>query len=74
MSKLHSVKVKGKELRCLVCGHGEFAERATLMSEAGWVAWGMDFQGKDCRSLICAECGFIHEFVRRPVEVTGQGS
>lgn len=61
--KGEACRVKGRELKCLVCGHDRFVEKEAQLNTASATFWGLDWLNKSGVCAVCAECGYIHWFV-----------
>jgi DNA-directed RNA polymerase subunit RPC12/RpoP len=55
--------IKGKSLKCPVCGHKEFWKRRTLMNTPGMTFFGVEWANKQADNLVCDSCGYIFWFM-----------
>lgn len=55
--------VKGRELKCPVCGNDEFWKRKALMNTPGMTFFGLDWANKQAENLVCDSCGYIFWFM-----------
>lgn len=53
-----------KPLHCLICRHDRFYQREAQLNTAAASFFGFDFANQSGTCLVCAECGYIHWFVR----------
>ena len=58
-----SYEVAGKVLRCLVCGHEEFARRDAQLNTAMASFFNLDWANKSAVCFVCDRCGHIHWFL-----------
>lgn len=58
-----SIEIRGKPLKCLVCGHDEFHTRDAQLNTAGMSFLNLDWINPTGRCYICARCGYIHWFL-----------
>lgn len=56
--------VKGRAIRCPMCGHEWFWERNVLLNSRGLTFAGLDWADKGARGLICDDCGHVLLFAR----------
>ena len=57
------IQVNGRELRCQVCGAGEFRRREALLNTALATALNFDWANRSAVCYVCATCGYIHWFL-----------
>ena len=58
------ISVTGAKLcRCLVCGGGEFWDREVMLNSSGMEFFNMAWANQSALGLLCATCGYVHEFV-----------
>ena len=50
-------------LKCLVCGHGQFHERNSLLNTRAASFFNVDWANKRATNYICAQCGYIFWFL-----------
>ncbi|MFB9569881.1 hypothetical protein [Saccharopolyspora hordei] len=60
--------VLGKAFRCLVCGGALFHRREVKLNSTGAELFNLAWANASATGLVCAECGYVHEFAgsRRP--------
>ena len=58
-----NVEVKGRELKCLVCGHDAFHKREAQLNTAAASFFGFDWANQSGTCYVCAQCGYIHWFL-----------
>ncbi|HLP76111.1 MAG TPA: hypothetical protein VK327_04270 [Candidatus Paceibacterota bacterium] len=58
-----SVEIKGKVLKCLVCGNDEFHKREAQLNTSAASFFGFDWANKSGVCYVCASCGYIHWFL-----------
>ncbi|GAB2658445.1 hypothetical protein GCM10027271_16390 [Saccharopolyspora gloriosae] len=59
--------VKGRAVRCVVCGHDAFWSREVKLNSSGAELISMAWANQSAVGLICADCGYVHEFAgKRP--------
>lgn len=61
--------VRGRALHCLVCGGGEFWDREVKLNSSGMEFFGLAWANRSALGLLCATCGYVHEFVGDEVEL-----
>jgi hypothetical protein len=54
---------------CRVCDGRQFWERAAKLNSTGAEFLGFGWANKSARAVICAACGFIHEFTGDALEL-----
>jgi predicted nucleic-acid-binding Zn-ribbon protein len=54
--------VCGRAMRCLVCANREFWSRETKLNSTGAEFLGLAWANQSALALICASCGYVHEF------------
>ncbi len=57
----NKVEVLGRELKCLVCGHDRFSQRAAQL-ETDAATLNLEFLHRSGVCIICRACGYIHWF------------
>jgi len=57
------VTVQDRPLRCLVCGTDEFWDREVKLNSTGMELFDLGWANQSALGLICANCGFVHEFL-----------
>lgn len=57
------VTVHNRPLRCLVCGHETFWDRDVKLNSTGMELLDLGWANRSALGLICASCGYVHEFV-----------
>jgi len=58
------VTVEGKALNCVVCGHGEFHQRAGQLNTQVASFFGLDWLNPQATCYICSRCRFVHWFLK----------
>ncbi|SEP16222.1 Nucleic-acid-binding protein containing Zn-ribbon domain [Amycolatopsis saalfeldensis] len=61
-AKLRLVTVRGRALRCVVCGHREFSSREVKLNSTGAEFLGLGWANRSALAVICGSCGYVHEF------------
>jgi hypothetical protein len=61
--------VRGRALRCLVCGGGGFWSRTIKLNTSGMEFLDLGWANASALGLICAECGYVHEFAGKAVQL-----
>ncbi len=56
-------RIHGRELHCLVCGGREFFDREVKLNSSGMEFFGLAWANRSALGLLCASCGYVHEFV-----------
>ena len=51
--------VKGKAIRCPMCGHELFWARKVLLNSRGMTFFGLDWANKESRAMVCDDCGHV---------------
>lgn len=59
------VTVLGRAFRCLVCDHGLFWSRQVKLSTTSASSFDLVWGNRSATGLICARCGYVHEFAGR---------
>ncbi|GAA4864267.1 MULTISPECIES: hypothetical protein [Saccharopolyspora] len=54
--------VLGRAFRCLVCGHARFSSREVKLNSTGAELFNVAWANQSAMGLICARCGYVHEF------------
>lgn len=57
--------IKEKTVQCQVCGHDKFHSRNTVLNQLWTAVLDLEAFSRETKSLICAECGYIHQFSKR---------
>ena len=55
--------VHGRAMRCLVCGGREFWDREVKLNSTGMEFFNLAWANQSALGLVCAGCGYVHEFV-----------
>lgn len=55
--------VLDQPLRCIVCGGEEFWDREVKLNSTGMEILDLGWANQSALGLICARCGYVHEFV-----------
>ncbi|HET9656770.1 MAG TPA: hypothetical protein VFP72_15565 [Kineosporiaceae bacterium] len=55
--------VHNKPLTCVVCGFAEFWNREVKLNSTGLELLDLGWANQSALGLICARCGYVHEFV-----------
>jgi uncharacterized protein len=58
-------EVKGKDLKCLVCGYDKFYEREAQLNTSLATMFNVDAFNPSGTCVICGDCGYIHWFFPR---------
>jgi predicted nucleic-acid-binding Zn-ribbon protein len=61
--------VRGRALQCLVCGGGEFWDREVKLNSTGMEFLNLAWANRSALGLLCARCGYVHEFVGDAVKL-----
>ncbi len=61
--------VHNRPLRCLVCGCGEFWDREVKLNSSGMEFLNLAWANQSALGLLCANCGYVHEFVGNAVQL-----
>jgi hypothetical protein len=61
--------VRRRAFRCLVCGGHAFWTRDIKMNTTGMEFLDLGWANASALGLICAECGYLHEFAGQSVEL-----
>jgi len=61
--------VAGRPLRCLVCGGPEFWHREVKLNSTGMELFDLGWANQSALGLLCATCGYVHEFTGKAVEL-----
>jgi DNA-directed RNA polymerase subunit RPC12/RpoP len=56
--------VKGRAVRCPMCGHEWFWERRVLLNSRGMTFFGLDWANRESRGMVCDDCGHVLFFAR----------
>ncbi|PKW17392.1 hypothetical protein [Saccharopolyspora spinosa] len=57
--------VLGRAFRCLVCGCSEFWDREVKLNTSAAEFFDLAWANRSALGLICARCGYVHEFAGR---------
>ena len=57
------VKVRGRELKCLVCDHHRFLKHEAQLNTTTGSFFGFDWANQSGNCYVCAKCGYIHWFL-----------
>jgi predicted nucleic-acid-binding Zn-ribbon protein len=63
------VTVRGREFTCLVCGGREFGTREIKLNTTGMEFFDLGWANRSSLGVICAACGYVHEFLGDAVEL-----
>jgi predicted nucleic-acid-binding Zn-ribbon protein len=55
--------VHNRPFRCLACGGHEFWDREVKLNSTGMELLDLGWANQSALGLICAGCGYVHEFV-----------
>ena len=55
--------VGDKTIRCLMCGAGEFWDREIKLNTTGMELFDLAWANQSALGLVCASCGYVHEFL-----------
>jgi len=58
-----------KRITCLVCGGNEFWDREIKLNTTGMELFDMAWANKSALGLVCAACGYVHEFLGDAVQM-----
>ena len=61
-SENNEVVIKGKKLKCAICGSTEFFSRSSLLNSRGMTFMGLDWLNQGATNYICCNCGYIFWF------------
>ena len=61
--------VGDRPLRCLICGGEEFWDRSMQLNTSGMEFLGIESANASATGLICADCGYIHEFAGNAIQL-----
>jgi hypothetical protein len=61
--------VRGRPLQCVVCGGREFWDREVKLNSTGMELLGLGWANQSALGLICAMCGYVHEFIGNAVQL-----
>jgi predicted nucleic-acid-binding Zn-ribbon protein len=61
--------VHDKPIACLVCGGGEFWTREIKLNTTGMELFDLAWANQSALGLVCASCGYVHEFVGDNVQM-----
>jgi DNA-directed RNA polymerase subunit RPC12/RpoP len=56
--------VKGRAMRCPICGHEFFWERKVLLNSRAMTFFGLDWANRESRAMVCDDCGHILFFAQ----------
>lgn len=62
------VTVHGRAFTCLVCDCDQFTAREVLMNTPGMELFDLAWANKSSLGVICAGCGYLHEFLGDAVQ------
>ena len=62
-----------KALHCVVCGSTQFWDREIKLNTTGMEFLGMEWANSSALGLVCASCGYVHEFVGDAVQMYEAG-
>jgi len=51
--------VKGRAVRCPLCGHEWFWEKKVLLNSRGKTFFGLDWADREARAMVCDDCGHV---------------
>lgn len=55
--------IKGKYLKCQICGHDRFWKRRTLLNTPGLTFFGWEWANRRAENFICNSCGYMFWFL-----------
>ena len=55
-------ELKGKSLRCQVCGNDTFWQRDAQLHTGVASFFNVEWAGPTCTCVVCSSCGYIHWF------------
>jgi len=58
-----------KAISCLICGGGEFWDREIKLNTTGMELLDLAWANRSALGLVCAGCGYVHEFVGDAVQM-----
>lgn len=61
--------VGDRPIQCLVCGGEQFWDRAVQLNTSGMEFLGIEWANASATGLICADCGYVHEFVGKALQL-----
>lgn len=61
--KAEPFEINDKPLKCLICGHGKFWERAAQLNTPAASFFDFDWANQTGACLVCSRCGYIHWFL-----------
>jgi hypothetical protein len=61
------VSIFDQPLTCVICGNDQFWYRELKMNTSGMELLNMSWANQSSSGVICAACGYVHEFVGRSV-------
>ncbi len=59
--------VHDRPLSCIVCGADRFWDREIKLNSTGMELLDLGWANQSALGLVCAGCGFVHEFVGKAV-------
>ncbi len=63
------VTVGRRAIYCLICGGQLFFDREVKMNTTGMEFFNLGWANQSALALICARCGYVHEFMGNNVEL-----
>lgn len=64
-----SASIGDRTISCLICGGGGFWQREVKLNTSGMEFLDMGWANESALGLVCAGCGYVHEFVGDRVQV-----
>jgi hypothetical protein len=61
--------IADRPLACLVCGSGQFWNQEVKLNTTGMELLDLGWANQSALGLICASCGFVHEFAGKAVQL-----
>lgn len=61
--------VNDKAFTCLVCGEPDFWDREVKLNTSGMELLDLAWANRSALGLVCASCGYVHEFVGDAVKM-----
>ncbi|GAA2829028.1 hypothetical protein [Crossiella cryophila] len=68
MSTSRLATVRGRALRCLICGDREFRSREVKLNTTGAEFLGLAWANRSALALVCDSCGYAHLFTGKHPE------
>jgi len=64
-----TARVGDKPIVCLVCGANQFWDREIKLNTTGMELFDMAWANASALGLVCASCGYVHEFMGDAVQM-----